>query len=93
MTPKEKERQIFKIGDFVSWESQSKGWSTVKCGTIVQVIQANHHPLIESLSTHTIKFDGMFRNHESYLVEVPHPGSGKPSLYHPRVSQLKKEKI
>jgi hypothetical protein len=34
-------------------------------------------------------FDGWQRDHECYLVLVPHPGKGKPSLYCPRVSALR----
>lgn len=84
----------FELGDLVSWESQSNGSTTVKCGTIINVIPVGVRPRRGFFtSTHRVLFDGCKRDHESYLVEMPHSGNGKPILYHPRVSQLKKEKV
>lgn len=88
-----KQLKKFELGDLVSWESQSQGSTTVKCGTVVRLIGKGHKPPLGFYrSTHRIMFDGMVRDHESYLVEMPSTGKGKPVLYHPRVSQLQKEK-
>lgn len=85
--------QKFELGELVSWESQSNGSLTVKCGRIVHVVGVHQLPTRSYYKpSHYVKFDGMQRNHESYLVEVPHPGKGKPSIYHPLVSKLQKEK-
>jgi hypothetical protein len=42
-------------------------------------------------SHYKVMFDSIWaRPHESYLVVVPAPGRGKPRLYWPRVSALRK---
>ncbi len=90
-----KQLKKFELGDLVSWESQSQGWTTVKCGTIVQIVKQGIKPnFIPFHGTHSVLYGGGFgRNHESYLIEVPHPGKGKPRIYWPNANNLQKEKV
>lgn len=88
--------QQFKEGDLVSWESQARGYTTVKCGTVIKIIPKEMHPdslIHKYMASHSLKYGaGISRRHESYLVEVPHPGNGKPAIYWPVVSKLQKQK-
>lgn len=86
----------FKVGDKVLWESQSSGSRTTKEGTVYKVIPPGATPYINeptllTFPYHKLLFDGMPRNHESYLVVVPggKTSNAKPKLYWPRVSHLR----
>lgn len=76
----------FKVGDVVTWRSQSAGVWKVKQGEIAMVIPAGKRP--------ASKDSGLFRDHESYTVrvrEIGESGGVKSSrLYWPRVAQLTK---
>ncbi len=82
-----------KLGDTVTWESQSGGYSKKKTGKIVVVISPNVDPgdvgarFPDEL---WLKNPGMPRSHESYLIHIPTPsGRGRGKLYWPVVSLLK----
>lgn len=84
------------VGDIVRWESQSAGtWSTHE-GRVVAVIPADARFRLDmiplALGNCVLCFDvpDTTRDHVSYLVEVPHPGRGKPRLYWPRVPTLER---
>ena len=68
-----------KIGDIVTWTSQSQGFVRTKTGVIMAVVPAGG----EADRFGKIGSVGMPRNHESYLVRV------EAKLYWPRVSKLK----
>lgn len=88
--------QNFKEGDKVTWTSSAGSYTKTKVGTVVVVIPANVYPdrviktAIERYQCKSAWGRGWLRPHESYLVLVPHPGKGKPTLYWPRVKNLKK---
>lgn len=79
------------VGDMVTWTSQAGSYMTTKTGKIIKVLPANKW---WSRSNYMTDFacmcDSGMRNHESYLVEVSATGKGKPKLYRPRVSALRK---
>ena len=84
---------MFKVGDKVRWESQAVGSRTRKEGTIFRVIPSENFVSMRKYEkTHKVMYDGGYRNHESYLIEVPWAMSSKAKsrLYWPRVSQLRK---
>lgn len=86
----------FKVGNKVEWESGAgRGWKN-KVGTVVGIVPrgtdfylARGEMNLEPFSYKSAYGGGMYRDHESYAVLVPHPGKGKPTLYWPRVSGLK----
>lgn len=96
---------MFKIGDRVTWSSQSGGYRTDKTGTVVGIVPAGRRlGLLKYLQTvpdgkdaraiyNTGPIDGagLARNHESYLVEVKtgKTDAAKKSIYWPRVSRLR----
>lgn len=82
----------FEIGDKVTWESQAQGTTTQKQGTVVKVIPPEGGPGFSDYNgTHIPHYGGgLGRDHESYLIEVPAKGKGRPHLYWPRVSALRK---
>ena len=68
----------FKIGDIVTWRSQSSSYYKTKIGNIKAVVPAG-----ESAGNYGYQADMVLpRNHESYLVLV------KNKLYWPRVCHL-----
>lgn len=74
---------MFKLGDEVTWKSQSQGAWLTKTGTIVEVVAINNHPNRERFSClYTGAGVGFARKHESYVVQV-----GR-RIYWPRVSAL-----
>lgn len=89
-----KQHTKLKVGDKVEWSSSAAGSTKTKRGTVVEVIPAGRHwqdgVLCLRHNAHSTYGGGMRRTHESYAVLVPHPGDGKPTLYWPRVSALKK---
>lgn len=82
----------FKVGDKVEWFSSYKE----KEGEIIAVIPKGVEPLriINKIAMernlNVCYGGGRERDHESYVVLVPHPGKGMGSLYWPRVSALQK---
>ena len=68
---------MFKVGDKVSWTSQSAGVTKTKTGVVVEVLPAG---------CKTGRKFGAPRDHESYLVKV----GRSEKLYWPRVCHLKK---
>lgn len=98
--PMAKENPVFKIGDKVTWSSQSGGSTTTKSGEVAGIVPprtyCNWHDLRgcnidEKYKTLTRRFDGGLRNHESYIVMVKTGKTDKasPVLYWPRVSSLR----
>lgn len=92
-----------KLGDTVTWQTTP---AHIRTGKIVFVVPAGQSPNYSKKYGHLLyKFledniwsgrckselsDGMERNHESYLVEVPaKKEGGKPSIYWPVVKKLK----
>lgn len=84
----------FKMGDMVSWESQSQGSLRKKLGLVIGIVPPNTRP---DKGTYrqlwTGAGPGFSRNHESYIVNAQKVTKGKPSgsfrLYWPRVADLK----
>jgi hypothetical protein len=83
----------YKVGDDVSWESQSQGSRKRKVGTVVQVVRAGNTPRITKVlqeDYRPMQTYGRGRKDVSYLVAVqPAEGNAKPVLYWPRASSLK----
>lgn len=80
----------FKVGDLVTWTSQSQGSTTTKTGRVFAVVPADTLPQLY-LCGFTGRSGGGFgcpRDHESYLVKV---GNSR-RLYWPLVKKLKKAK-
>lgn len=86
----------FKLGDKVSWSSQSAGSTTTKTGEIVLVVPpltncklyVNHNLHADQ---YTSAVDGHgYREHESYVVAVPQGRKARPKLYWPLVKKLSK---
>lgn len=76
-----------KVGDRVTWKSQSGGFTTTKTGEIVTVVPAGISPKTPVGFRCNSKFGyGMAREHESYLVRVDGKGN---RLYWPLVRHLK----
>jgi len=79
-------KQQIRIGDTVTWTSQSQGSVKTKTGTVVAVVPPKEDPM--SLLPQGMKLDswGLSRPRESYLVQV-----GKQTrLYWPREGTLMK---
>ena len=77
-----------KIGDRVEWKSQSGSFTTVKRGSIVAIVPIGIRPddcLPAGFRCNSKAGYGMYRGHESYLIQVD--GKGR-SLYWPRVKHL-----
>jgi hypothetical protein len=86
----------FAISDKVEWTSQAGGWTRTKRGTVGIRIPTGCLPrdyitewMADSHLLGGICETVMPRNHDSYLVSVPANGKGKPTLYWPRVSNLR----
>ena len=82
----------FQVGNKVQWSSQAAGHIKVKEGIVARIVPVDVVPqnMINGSELEHIsrQFDGMARNHESYLVVVTGPKGGK-NLYWPRVSSIK----
>lgn len=85
---------MFKIGDKVMWTSQSCDIYTDKVGEVYRVIPPGEILKLTSreFARFRIMFDGGVRPHETYLISVPTGinGQGKPKLYWPRVTHLRR---
>lgn len=74
----------FKVGNQVTWSSQSGGSHKEKIGFVVQVVEPGQYPDRERFaSLYRGSGVGLFRDHVSYVVKV---GS---KIYWPRANQLK----
>lgn len=72
----------FKIGDKVSWTSQSAGITRVKHGEVIHIVPPGERPP-------SMVGTGIARKHESYVVRaIADNGSGRSRLYWPHVSKL-----
>lgn len=85
----------FSIGDTVTWSSSAGSSETTKKGTVVAIVPADvdYYTVraLLDLPPHRSMFGGgMRRDHESYIVSVPHKGKGMPALYWPRVATLQR---
>lgn len=96
---KTKKEQIkFKVGDVVSWGSQAGGYHTKKEGKVLLIVPPGdrpHQTMLKSdnvsemtYNTHAIDPRTLWRKEESYIIEVPAKGKGKPRLYWPLLSSL-----
>ena len=77
-----------KIGDRVTWSSQSHGNTTTKVGEIIAVVPADSRPddvLPPGFKCNSSYGYGLSRRHESYLVRVEGKGH---RAYWPRVNKL-----
>lgn len=80
-----------KVGDIVTWKSQSSGTEKQKTGLVFAVISPGRDPSeapIISQRRYNIMFGGNPRNHESYLILVGGNERQYGALYWPRVKHL-----
>jgi hypothetical protein len=86
----------FKVGDKVTWTSQSGGAYKTKTGVVWAVLRDtqalwNVSDKIKEEKTHVKMFDGLtMLARVMYIVEVQAGPKAKPRLYLPRPKQLKK---
>ena len=88
---------MFKVGDTVTWESQSNSRTTIKTGQVIAVLSPCERPDKKlgktALNDYTLMFDCCYNNLRkavSYLISVPSKsGRGKPKLYWPLTKNLK----
>ncbi len=90
----------FKVGDEVSWTSQSQGKMVEKFGRIVHVVPADTVPSRRYLARYNllefsskVNFDEVNRDHDAYIVFAEFTNSSgrkRKGLYCPRVSHLQK---
>lgn len=83
----------FNVGDLIEWRSHAHGFNRTKIGIVVEILPPEFSPRDFEDQTKLWKIDspGMERNHESYIIALPHPD--KPTeFFWPRVGQLKKSK-
>jgi hypothetical protein len=91
---------MFKVGDTVTWTSQSLGFHKTKCGVVVATapsgdVRLGTTPLDyakEHFPAHKLMFDGLAWEPNGVLVEVRDgkTARAKPKLYMPRFSGLEK---
>lgn len=72
--------QTFKIGDKVTWQSQSQGSWKTKVGTVARIVPPGWTP--GPTVFRRLKSSGLPRDHESYVVLTDK------SEYWPRVNKL-----
>lgn len=83
----------FNVGDLIEWRSHAHGNWRTKIGIIMKVIPAQKaiRSMPEQKGLWKIDCPGAPRNHETYIIALPHPD--KPTeFFWPRVGQLKKSK-
>lgn len=88
---------MFRVGDFVTWTSQSQGSTKTKTGRVVanQLTAGDDRPVhyaVKHFPDHRLMFDGWSWETHGVLVEV-YDGKttrAKPKLYMPRVRHLKR---
>ena len=85
----------FKIGDMVTWRSQSQGSWKQKSGEIVAVVPARNQlrRIVEKMA-HKERYNLSaidllgIRDHESYIIAADRARSAKIKLYWPKVAGL-----
>ena len=90
--------QILEVGDRVEWSSQAGGYYKKKEGKVILIVPGGvppHRVMFENIVTakfvtSAIDSRTCVRKEVSYVVEVAAKGSGRPHLYWPVVSNLKK---
>lgn len=83
----------FQVGNLIEWRSQAHGNWRTKIGVVMQVIPAGSPPnrFIDQHKLWKIDGPGEPRNHESYIIAIPHPD--KPTeFFWPKVGVLTKAK-
>ena len=83
----------FKVGELLEWGSQAHGNWRTKIGMIIKAIPAGLHPsdFLDQDELWKIDGPGQRRNHESYIVAIPH--ADKPTeFFWPKVGVLAKAK-
>jgi hypothetical protein len=82
--------QKFKLGDKVTWQSQSGGWVATKTGEIVAVIKAGNRPDSKKFPDlwNPSSPPGWSRDDESYVIRVQ-KGPKSFKHYWPRVKNLR----
>jgi hypothetical protein len=81
----------FNVGDHVQWQNQTRGVLWKKAGQVLAIVPAGENPRIVlrklkiDISQYRLIFEGMSRDHESYLVVVD-PGK---NLHWPRANTLR----
>lgn len=83
----------FKVGELLEWDSQAHGNWRTKIGVIIKAIPAGFSPDYYNDQHSLWKIDGLGepRNHESYIVAIPH--ADKPTeFFWPKVGVLAKAK-
>ena len=75
---------MFKVGDMVTWTSQSGSYSKTKTGTVLVIVPAGSRPVgPEGYRANSKAGYGLSRYEDSYLIAVGHV------IYWPRVCWLK----
>jgi len=73
----------FKVGDMVTWTSQSGSYSKTKTGKVLAIIPAGDRPVVpEGYRANSKAGYGMRRDHDSYMVAVDRV------IYWPRTCHL-----
>lgn len=83
----------FKVGDLIEWDSQAHGNVRTKIGIVIQVVPVGMTPdhYTDQETLWKIHRPGSGRNHESYIIALPHPD--KPTeFFWPRVKHLTKSR-
>ena len=83
-----------KLGDTVTWTSSAHGSAKTKTGKIIYIVPAGDSAqavtaYLAHLNAQWSDFGSVPRAQESYLILVPHPRKGKPTLYWPRTFLLR----
>lgn len=89
----QKDYQQFKVGDLIEWTSHAHGFNRTKIGIVIRVLPIGTTPddFASQVELWKIHRPGGYRNHESYIIALPHPD--KPTeFFWPRVGHLKKSK-
>jgi len=81
-----------KLKSLVRWNSSANGTMSEKKGEVVAIVQPGQDPLSKVNRTMEkeciLRFDGIVRDHRSYLVRVSRGEGKKPYIYFPRVNGL-----
>ena len=95
MTKKKTQKDYlqFQVGDLVEWYSHAHGNWRTKIGVVIQRIPAGNTPemYLDQETLWRIDGCGEARNHESYIIAIPHPD--KPTeFFWPKVGGLNQSK-
>lgn len=98
MASRKPNRPVLSMGTRVEWSSTSNGCTRTKTGVVVELVRRGDLP---SPAWHErgramygpFRDDGspvsMWRDHESYIIEVRRTAKAKPRYYWPVVSKLR----